>query len=182
MDIDDVVLKVKCSERDGEVVRSVRPASLSIENLRRYWNHLKEFDVLFDEFVQGDVDAFIRRFVGQNGDGEPVARGLIWEVDDVGILFLTEFNPYYREATGHYTFWDGAYRGREELVREMLRYVFDDLDLRIIRAEVPLYAQPAMVFAEKLGFVKEGRKRDARFYKGQWFDVNMYSIRKEEIE
>ena len=176
----DNVLTVKCSERDGPVVRHVRETKLSIGKLRFLFDKLSQFDTLFNDYTKGDFDSFLQKFLRIECDGNLTPIGLIWEVDDVGILFLTDFNTDIGEAYGHFTFWDRIYRGRADLCRRMIEYVFEDLNLRVLRTDVPLYAKPTLFFVEALGFHHDGRFRSAVPYREQWFDVNHYSILREE--
>lgn len=157
----------------------MRPAALTINRLKHYYEKLKEFPTLFNSWVT-DEEEFLNSFLRQGPDGI-IATGLIWEVDDVGIFYLTEIIPG-QDGLGHFTFWDKRTKGREELIREMVRFVFQFLKLHRITVEVPLYTAPWLPkFVENIGFVKEGRKREAVKYKGEWFDVNVYSILAGEV-
>ena len=107
---------------------------------------------------------------GDNGD-----------VDDVGIFFLNEIIPH-QSASAHFVFWDKRFRGREELCKEMLRYVFEQYKFERIQVEVPLYAYHTMDAVENLGFVLEGRIRRAILYHDKWFDVNLYSVLPSDLD
>lgn len=174
----EIILTVTCVEPEGTFERVVKKTALSEERLKYYWEKLKKFDTLFNRHIV-DVDDFIQTFLSQTASGEPQANGLVWEVDDVGIFFLTDIYPAF-QATGHFTFWDQRFRGRENLVKAMIRYAFEEYGFRRVVAEVPLYTVPTMRAVEKVGFVKEGRLRKATWYQGEWWDVNLYSILKEE--
>lgn len=177
---DEVVLSVECVEPKGAIVRHVRRCYLSFEKLRTLYDRLGQFEVLFNNQHGGDFKAFVSNFVAQTGPDTFEPTGLFWEVDDVGILYLTNIKPGY-EATAHFSFWDRRYRGREELLKEMIRYNFEKLQLHRLVAEVPLFAPALLSFTEKLGFVKEGRRRQTTWYKNQWFDSNIYSILRSEV-
>lgn len=176
----DVILSVECREPEGTVVRHVRRCGLSFEKLRELWERLGQFEVIFNTQHHHDFGEFVKHFIVQREDGEFEPTGLFWEVDDVGILYLTDIRPGY-EALAHFSFWDRRYRGREELLRAMIRYNFDLLKLHRMSCEVPLFASALMGFAERMGFVKEGRKRKTTWYKGQWFDSNLYSMLSDEV-
>lgn len=186
MDEGSVVLEVECNEPEGTVTRSVRRPQLTLEKLRYYYENLKDFDVIFNEYVENSFRGFVGQFIQQDASGNIIPTGLIWEVDDVGILMLQDIRPEY-EALAHYNFWDQRFRGREELCREMLRYLFNKYGFHRIITEVGLYAKPAMNAVERIGFEKEGRKREATLYKpndadeAEWWDVNLYSILEHEV-
>jgi len=173
------ILDVRCSERDGEVVRTVRLPQLTPRKMQYYWSRLKEFDHIFSDHTKTFED-FVNIFLYEK-NGTFAASGIIWEVDDVGILFLTNIQPGFA-ALGHFTFWDRKLCGREELMREMLRYLFARFKFHRIYSEHGLYAANSISpFLKRIGFKKEGRKREAVLYKGDWFDVNQFSILEHEV-
>ena len=175
----DPLMRVLCKEKGESIIREVRLARLTVERLREYYEHLKQFKVVFNDHVQGDFESFANIFLSQNeATGQLLPNGLIWEVDDVGILFITEIRE--AQCLAHFTFWDRRFKGREQLIREMLSYLFDRFGFERIEARAALYATPAMIAVERIGFVKEGRLRNAVKYEGKWFDVNVYSMLREE--
>lgn len=173
------VMKVRCDEPEGTVTRSVYLLPYSMETLQSLYKRLSKFEVMFNDAVDGFND-FVDSFLCEVG-GEITPLGLIWQVDDVGILYLTDLRPGY-EANAHFSFWDQRIRGREKLVAEMTRYVMNTYGFHRIVVEVPVYAKPALKATERIGFKKEGRKRKAIRYKGEWFDVNVYSIVEDELD
>ena len=176
----EVILSVECAEPEGTFTRSVRPARLTTDRLKFYWERLREFDVLFNDEIRQDLRAFIEVFLSGDLANDVQANGLIWEVDDVGIIYITDIRQ--STANAHFSFWDRRIKGRELLIREMLKWGFVTFGFHRITCEVPLYAAPWLSRAvEKVGFVKEGRLREATYYKGQWFDAILYSILNHEV-
>lgn len=175
------VLSVECTEPEGTFNRHIRPARLTTSVLQGYWERLKEFDVLFNDEVRQDLDSFIGIFLSGDLNDEIVANGLVWEVDDVGIIFVTDITP--SAAKGHFSFWDRRVKGREVLIRQMTKWLFNQFGFHRITCEVPLYAAAWLSrTVEKAGFKKEGRLREVVRYKGQWFDVNLYSMLNHEVD
>jgi hypothetical protein len=154
---------------------------LTFETLKGYYDKLKEFKTVFNSYIANNLDDFITLFVSGNGKDDIRATGLIWEVDDVGILYLTNIAVGH-DALAHFNFWDRRLRGRENLLRGMTRYVMDEFDLHRVTVEVGLFAAPWLPAAvERTGFKKEGRKREALKYEGKWFDSIIYSMLKSEV-
>ena len=174
-------LSFKCDEPGGPVIRTVRPAELSFATLTGYYDKLKEFKTVFNSYVKNNLDDFIKLFVTGDGSDGVRATGLIWEVDDVGILYLTDIAPGH-DALAHISFWDKRLRGREALIRGMMKHVMDMLDLRRITVEVGMFAPWMLQAVERIGFTREGRKREALRYEGEWFDCIMYSMLKSEVD
>lgn len=125
------------------------------------------------------MKGFITQFIHEE-NGIPAPVGLIWDVDDVGILTLTSIRPA-ESALVHFVFWDRVFKGREDLCIGMLEHAFKKYKFNRIQAEIPVYARKTMVAAERVGFIHEGRIRRAAFYNDDWFDVNVYSILPEEV-
>lgn len=170
---------MRCDEPEGEVVRRVRFVELTMEKLLEFYNRLKEFDIIFNDDFPNDPIAFGQLFLNQSPNGFVQARGLIWEVDDVGILYLT--NIGLKSATAHFSFWDRRMRGRHELVKAMIKYVMLEYGFERIETRAGVHAPRAITAVELIGFVKEGRLRKSVSYKGKLFDANVYSLLREEV-
>lgn len=181
LDDEQGVIAVECNEPEYQGYRTIRFSKLSKEKLRYYYEKMKEFDVLFNDWIRGDETEFIHSFLRNDGQGGIEATGIIWEVDDVGIIFLTQIVPG-AKANAHFTFWDKRLKGREDLVREFLEIGMKELQFKRVEVEIPFYAYPLFKFVEKVGFKNEGRKRNAILYKNQWFDTNLYSVIPEDFE
>ena len=148
--------------------------------LRDYYERLEEFDIAFNDHVPNSPSGFASIFLTINEDLSVSANGLVYEVDDVGILYLTHITPKF-SALAHFAFWDRRLRGREELIRKMIEFAFEQYGFQRIEARVAMYAVPMLAAVERIGFVKEGRAREAVKRNGEWYDVNLYSILRREV-
>lgn len=173
---------VLCHEKHGDFVRRVKQMELTPINLKIFWEKARQFDTLFTEEVNGDFKKFLEVFLHQTPNGGVEANGLFWVVDDfVGVLYLTDIIAGV-DAMAHFTFFDRGLNGREELVKEMIEFVFRRYKFHRLSATVALYANPVTYkFVERLGFKWEGRKRSCRLYKGKWYDANMYGLLRDEV-
>lgn len=170
----NAIFQCRCIEKHELVDRNVYQMLLTPENLQRFWNECKQFPTLYGHVLS--VEKFAELFLDEGPGGLLRAKGLFWVVDDfVGVFYLT--NIYVGvDAMVHYAFFDRCHNGREKLVRKMINYVFREYKFHRLSAELPAYAKDSGKFAEEMGFKLEGRKRSARWYKGEWFDVNLYGI------
>lgn len=178
-----IILRAICEEKEGPVIRNVRPLTLGPENVKKFYEAASKFPTVFGVEVMHDFPTFCNLILQPGPDGIPIPNGLFWVIDDfVGIFYMNRIIPGV-DACVHYTFFDQRQRGREELVREMLIYGFYRYDFRRLSVEVPVYSSPHTFFfvEKKLGFTREGRKRRAMDYKGKWFDVVLYGMLREEI-
>lgn len=180
-DSDTPILCVKCPEKQGEVNRCVYPFSLTRENLGVFWERARVYPTLFSEELKNDFQKFLSIFLAQDGD-KVEAKGLMWRVDNfTGVFYLTNIEPG-RDATCHFTFFDGSIRGRDELAKTMLSYVFYKYRFRRLSAEVPLFVVPAAIsFIQRVGFRKEGRKRNSTPFGREWYDTLQFGILSHEV-
>jgi len=178
------ILSIECDEPERKIVRHVYPMYLTPRNLRTFWERCKShrFATIFNEEIRGDFHKFMQVFLREGVNGIE-SRGLFWVVDNfVGILYLTDIEPAI-DAKAHYVFFDGRQHGRVNLIRAMLAHVMTTYNFHRLSAEAPLFFKPsALLFAEEIGFVKEGRRRLSRKFDNKWFDVNMYGLLREEAE
>ena len=174
------VLSVECSERDGTYLRDVTFAPLSVERLKHYWEKMKAYKSIFGTPIH-DIDDFINTFVWSDGK-DMQAGGIIYEVDDVGILSIDNIVVSKMQCNAHLVFWDRKLRGREDLVRQMCEYAFDEFGLRRIVVEIPLHSMPVVKFVERVGFQKEGRLREAAWHDGEWWDMFMFSLLRSDLD
>lgn len=175
------IVTALCHEPEGDIIRSVYPMPLSRGNIMDFWERAKNYRTLFNDEITGDFKRFCELFISQEEAGLK-AHGLIWRIDDlVGVYYMTHIYPF--DAQVHFVFFDRRYKGRENITRRVLAWAFEHYGFRRLSAEIPMYSsQHTFGFAYRVGFRSEGRKRKAIHYKGDWFDVGLYGILREEIE
>lgn len=161
-------------EADGDVVRSM---PLTPENIQRFWDKAKEFDTLFGKELNGSVEEFTDLFLS---DGNV---GLFFVLNDFdGVFYLTDIAPE-EDALAHYSFFDRKHNGRVELVKKMIKFIFNRYRFNRLSVQIPNYATPqARHFVQKLGFAYEGKRRKAAMYKGELYDINLYGILHTEVQ
>ena len=180
-DNDAPILCVTCDEKQGPVKRCVYPFQLSRDNLLLFWERARVYPTLFTEEIKNDFQRFLSIFLAQEGD-RVNAKGLMWKVDNfTGVFYLTDIYPE-RDAVCHFTFFDGRIHGRDALAKAMLSYVFNKYKFRRLSAEVPMFVVPAAIsFVQRVGFKREGRKRNSTPFNGEWYDTLQFGILSHEV-
>ena len=175
------ILSVECKEPKQTVTRNVYKMLFTPENIKTFWEKSSQHRTLFADEIDGNFKRFLEMFATMDDDGNIHGRGIAYVVDDfTGVFYMTNINR--TEALVHFTFFDGRLKGREELTKEMLKYAFNHFGFLRLNAEVALFAKEfTFNFVERVGFIKEGRKRKAIMYKGELFDVALYGLLREEI-
>ncbi|MGD8823083.1 MAG: GNAT family protein [Anaerolineales bacterium] len=81
-------------------------------------------------------------------------------------------------AIGEKAYWDQGYGTRA--MRLLLKHGFETLNLNRIALRVFAHNQRAIRCYEKVGFVHEGRLRQAHFHEGEYVDILWMSILRHE--
>lgn len=69
--------------------------------------------------------------------------------------------------------------GKQALLM-LMKFAFDKMNLQRLETEVIDYNDKAKSLVEKLGFVLEGKLREAKYNDGRYYDVLRYGILKRE--
>lgn len=182
----EVQPKVEPSDGDSLPTSSSTPDSsdlswrllvLTKEKLASLWEQFKEFPVAFDDVTKGDPQHFMKvMFDPTNIFYE------IYNEDDVtvGIASAASVRPRI-DAVIHLTMFDRRLRGREELFRDILADLFNKAALRRVTAAVPGNRATTRKLLERLSFTHEGVLREAMPFEGQFVDVNIYGLLREEL-
>lgn len=178
-EVNPPILAVACPEPGGKKIRYVRRMVFTPENLGTFWERAKKYPTLFSEEIAGDFKKFCEVFLVQVGNDVSV-NGLFWVIDDfVGIYYLTHIVPEV-DAQVHYSFFDGRQNGREDLTKEMLKYVFNKYNFHRLSAKIPCFAhETTFRFVERLGFQYEGTIKQGIQFKNDWFNIKIFGLLKE---
>lgn len=178
------IFDVICNEPEGPVTRTVYKLSLDYETLYRFWLNANKYATLFGEELHSDPKTFLNMFFTFHPDGRVESNSMFYVIDDfVGMFRLCDYEPNGDDVMVHYTFFDRRHKGRVELMRRMIRYIFDELKFTRVSAELPAYVKShiAKFLTETVGFVYEGKKRHAVTYNGKKFHINLYGLTVEDI-
>ena len=186
----EALFEVSLKEPEGEVTRKVFPLIFTPANLQKFFDKAKKYPTLYGKELLDSPTEFINLFMNQV-DGEISLNGLFWAIADdaelnnlVGVFYMSDIME--NDALVHYTFFDRRHKGRQPLVKAMLKYVFSKYRFQRMSVEIPLYTiskhknQNTIRFILDCGFFYEGKKRKAAHYRGDWYDVNMYGILRAE--
>lgn len=170
-----------CREPDGDVLRTVRHIEFTPEVITKLYQKISRFPTFMGQEIHS-LEDMLRFFVVEGDNGSSFKpKGLCLAVDDlVGLFWLSDINGLF-EASVHYTFFDRRHKGRVELCKKALRFCFETFKFHRLYTSVPVYAPGTMRFVESLGFVKYGRSRKNRIYKGRFYDACLYDLISEEF-
>jgi len=78
-----------------------------------------------------------------------------------------------------------SFRGRrlaDDAARLFQRLLLGELGFHRLELEIYAFNERACAHAERVGYVREGRKRQAYLYDGEWVDSVLYSLLPEDLE
>ena len=102
---------------------------------------------------------------------------------DVGLVNVTDIDLHNSRCTWAFYIAETAQRGRGVgafAEFEVLRYVFEELRLNRLWCEVLDFNTSAQKMHRRFGFVHEGTRRQHIMKDGEYHDVEVFSILKEE--
>ena len=102
----------------------------------------------------------------------------------VGHISLSRINRRHRTGrVSHVLVGDPEVRGQgigEQMMRELLKIAFQDLQLHRVSLGVFDFNQPAIALYEKIGFTKEGLLRDTLLVQGAYWSIWEMSMLEDE--
>ncbi len=120
--------------------------------------------------------------IAREGTGVRVAAERTRDGAFLGWCSLRRWNPQYASAALGYCFardaWGQGYA--TEAAGELLRWAFDQLDLRRVQAEVDTRNVASARVLERLGFVREGTLREDCVVDGDVSDSFVYGLLRRE--
>lgn len=118
----------------------------------------------------------------ENG-GPAFVIGNINNGEYIGQIDLHKVNYRHRSAELGIVIGEKKYQGMgygSEAIELLLKFAFEEMNLNRIMLHVVSYNQKAIDCYKKLGFVEEGRLRQAHWGEGKYVDMLIFAILREE--
>jgi RimJ/RimL family protein N-acetyltransferase len=140
--------------------------------------------MLDDDPIRPQSLAWYQHVGGQDGPNSAYFH-LHTLADDMFIGFVVLHSIKWASQTCELAIAIGPseYRGKgygQDALRLILNYAFDELNLHRVGLTVMEYNTAAILAYEKVGFVREGAKRQMVHRQGQRYDLLVYGILREE--
>lgn len=135
-------------------------------------------------YINTDVDErWFEHYMGSRSN--TVRCAIVKEDEDriLGLVSLVSVDYMNQCAEFHIMIGDKENQGKgigTYAVNEMLHHAFYNMNLYRIELTVLAENERAQKLYEKMGFVREGVKRKARYKNGKFVDMLVYSILREE--
>jgi RimJ/RimL family protein N-acetyltransferase len=150
---------------------------LSLEKLNLLWQMLHKRKTLFSDLTRDDFTNFVQTVSDKNS---------VWlEVREAGVVIgLFYFGEMYQviDTNAHMVFFDRRPAEKLELCRAVVKWMFTTFPIHRMTVTPPVIYYATIKLMERIGFKKEGMKRQAVLLGGKWVDQYIYGITREEVE
>lgn len=174
-------------KRDNTTVVSSEPAGDTLNLLKRIpltkeyapriewlWNHISTQEYAFDDLTRGNSQFWINKF------GRPDCEH--FEFGDEGYVLVAGITPKVNAEIHFVTWGKPAINQVLSAAKELIAYLFKKYDLNRITALCPNNNQQAIRFAVMLRFKFEGEIRKCFLFHGQYYNMSVYGLLREEFE
>ncbi|USZ68390.1 GNAT family N-acetyltransferase [Halorussus salilacus] len=172
---------------EGETV-SLRPVEREdieflhrVMNDRRVWRPALDIDPMNAEQGEEFFETVIT-----NGDGVHCLACDGEEPLGVVTLAFSQYGPdeTSRARSAELAYWFAPeHHGRgygSDAAARMVRYAFEDRNLRRLSARLGSFNDASRGLLESLGFEREGRLREAAWYRGEYHDMLVYGLLRKD--
>lgn len=163
-----------------------RPLPLTVDKIKQIYALHSKHESIFHDHAKKTLEVFTWYVLNRMKMPIEVVRlpGNI----HTGLMYVTDLEQSATQnlilnAFGHFSFWDGNFAGRRELVKEAIRIGAKAINLRRMTVRIPTHARGAIRAAAKLGFGGSldtvlddktykvaGRFTRSLQYQGEWYD------------
>jgi hypothetical protein len=156
---------------------TVHGLTLSGDKLKWLWDKTHEHKTLYSDLTRDDPDNFVMAML------HPGTVWLeIWEDNTkiVGMLWVTNLEQAV-DANVHMMYFDRRPAEKDEVTMTAIRWFFREFPVHRLTAELPMIYHATIRLLERMGFKREGIKREALLIGGKWNDQAIYGITRAEV-
>lgn len=156
---------------------TVYEMDLNLQKVDAIWKQLKKFKTLFSDLTRNNPSSFARAVMSPDMMWFEVRNEL---GDLVGIIY---FDELYRitDCRAHLMFFDRKPAEKCELMRELMKWMFNRFPLHRMTVEPPVIYHAVVRLLKRLKFTEEGCKRESMLIGGKWNDQFIFGITRGEV-
>lgn len=144
------------------------------DDANRLWERVRRQTICFDDFTRDNGYVFAARLAS------PTTAAFLYK--DSGLITVEQIIPR-MSGVIHFFYWDPNLREADlvEIGRDVCRYAFGTYELHRLTAAPPSFNKLAQRIASRIGFRYEGAMREAYLYKGQFHDLLLYGLLRDDF-
>ncbi|HEY6022389.1 MAG TPA: GNAT family protein [Candidatus Paceibacterota bacterium] len=158
---------------------AVREMVLSWEKIDIFWEQLNKHKTIFSDITRGDKDNYMRALTAPNSLWLEFWDEETHEI--IGLAWVAEMEMVI-DAVLHMVFFDRMAAEKLPLYKLLLKWLFDSYPLHRVSVTPPAMYGATCRLLERIGFKREGTKREAMLIGNRWNDVRIYGITRHEVE
>jgi len=155
-----------------------QPFILDQWKARWLWEKMSAYRTLFSDLTRGDIDNFVNLLILPHTfwlEIRSTERNQI-----VGIIYINDVHTL-SQAVCHVVFFDRNLRDKDDICRRCLEVMFKLFNFRRLNATIPAIYHATLRLAERVGFVREGVRRESVLIGGNWIDEVEFGILYSEV-
>ena len=168
-----VLFTAECKQGDEYVTISAQPMILGSRDILELWNRLSKFQVLFASPEESNFPNFLSMLQDEHS--------ILINFDGKGMALVSDIIPTV-QASVQISFWDSRLKGREPLIRELVRWIFDTLRVRRVAMPIRADARAMRAFMERVGLYFEGALKNWVKSQNKTYDLHLYGVVREEVD
>lgn len=158
----------------------VRELTLTVEKVQTLWGLLQQYKTLFSDLTRGDFRNYFAMITQKHTLWFEVAAQSA-PSDIIGLIWLTDLDSVI-DGTAHMVFFDRQPSEKVDVCRALIKWVFERWPLQRVTVMPPEMYYVTHRLLEKIGFKREGLKREAVLINGKWNGVRIYGMVRSEVE
>lgn len=156
---------------------TIHELSLSLPKIDAIWKQLSKYKTLFSDITRGDPSTFAKAVLSPSMMWFEVRNDL---GDLVGLVYFDELHKV-TDCRAHMMFFDRKPAEKCELMRELMKWMFDRFPLQRMTVEPPVIYHAVVRLLRRLKFTEEGVKRQSMLIGGKWNDQFIFGITRGEV-
>ena len=156
---------------------TIHEMELSKEKVSALWEILQRYKTIFSDITKMDPGNFVQAITSPESMWFEVREHDIL----IGIIWFGDMHQVV-DCTAQMVFFDRRPAEKLEVCRAMMKWMFRSFPIHRITVTPPAIYHAVIRLLEKLGFKREGCKREAVLMGGKWNDQLIYGLTRTEVE
>lgn len=159
---------------DRWVVREVRLTQPKIDTM---WELIQRHRSLFSDITRGNKGALLSILNDQSSMWFEIIEADVI----VGFVYFNELHQV-TDCNAHMVFLDRRPAEKAAVCRQLTKWMFQKFPLHRMTVTPPVIYYGTVRLVERIGFRREGTKRESVLMGGRWLDQAMLGITRAEVE
>ncbi|CAB4830105.1 unannotated protein [freshwater metagenome] len=148
------------------------------DKMKWLWETMQGYKTLFSDLTRGKLENFVDVVLLPDSFWVEVVEKETEQI--IGIMYVTDLRLVI-DASVHLVFFDRKPVEKSMICRFAIEWMFKNFPLQRLTAYVPSIYWMTIKLAKNIGFVEEGRRRQALLIGNRWVDQMIFGILRREV-